>query len=77
MFGVHKAKQEVGAGAAEPPTLPLVSAPLVEGFTQHEVARLLETRHKYQAGRLNEHTLDYNRLAFARWLYQHGHMSKD
>ncbi len=44
------------------------------GFSAEEARRLLVTRARVEQGTLNEWTADFNRLRFARWLFEHGHL---
>ena len=48
----------------------------LEGFTHEEAERLVHTRAKYRCGELNESSVDYRRLLFARWLYLHGRIGE-
>jgi len=44
------------------------------GFSPDEARRLLATRAQIEQGTRNEWTEDANRLRFARWLFEQGHL---
>jgi hypothetical protein len=65
MFDMHSKKQ----GQPEPDAI------ILAGLAPQDIARLMEARSRYLAGALNEGTVDYKRLHFARWLYEHGRLT--
>ena len=44
------------------------------GFSREQIASLFRIKVLYQRGVYHEATLEYNRLAFARWLYEQGRL---
>ena len=44
------------------------------GFSSEQIASLFRFKELYQRGAYHEATPEYRRLAFVRWLYQHGRL---
>jgi hypothetical protein len=44
------------------------------GFSSEEITRLFMVKVLYQQGAYDEATPEHNRLAFVRWLYEHGRL---
>lgn len=67
-----------GTTANSTPT-PVTAAELLEqGFTPSEISKLVDLRDSWNpAAEQVESTLDWRRIQFAKWLYEHGHYSED
>ncbi|HEX6478174.1 MAG TPA: hypothetical protein VF043_04965 [Ktedonobacteraceae bacterium] len=44
------------------------------GFSSEQIATIFRIKALYQRGAYHEVTLEYKRLAFARWLYEQGRL---
>jgi hypothetical protein len=44
------------------------------GFSSEQIASLFTIKALYQRGAYHEATSEFKRLAFIRWLYQHGRL---
>ena len=61
---------------AQSPTLIEVRNLAHAGFSGDEIDGLFRVKKLYQRGAYNEATLEYRRLEFARWLYDHGRIGE-
>jgi hypothetical protein len=63
----------------DPTAQPITAAELLEqGFTPVEIRNLTTLREEWNpAAEQTESMLDWRRIQFAKWLYEHGHYSEE